>query len=89
MLMAAAGVLRRAAGPGARRLNGSAAAAAAAGDRPSGLPKRYSNLDQLEADAQPLLTPQAFGYYAGALIGVTKPVCLLSAACAMLEWAGG
>lgn len=36
-----------------------ASSAAAPSEQRSGLPKRYSNLEELEADAQPLLTPQA------------------------------
>ncbi|KAL4451168.1 hypothetical protein ABPG77_009240 [Micractinium sp. CCAP 211/92] len=40
------------------------AAAAVIGGAEEGLQRRYSNLDQLEADAKHLLTPQAYGYYA-------------------------
>lgn len=58
--MAAVAACHRAARtlPG-RALHASAAAAAASsGDGVAGLAKRYSNLDQLEADAKHLLTPQ-------------------------------
>lgn len=56
----------------ARNLHTSAAAAGGASEGGSdasaprdGLPKKYSNLNELEADAQQLLTAQAYGYYAG------------------------
>lgn len=68
MLLASALALRRAARAApCRALHASAAAAAASGAAAparDGLPKKYCNLDELEADAKPLLTPQAYGYYA-------------------------
>jgi len=59
MLLASALACRRlAAGGGGLRRAASSAAAAAGAAPADGLPKKYSNLDELEADAKPLLTPQ-------------------------------
>ncbi|KAL4422891.1 hypothetical protein ABPG75_009088 [Micractinium tetrahymenae] len=61
MLLAAAAACRSAL---RGRLLHTTAAAATSSSGVEGLQRRYSNLDQLEADAKHLLTPQAYGYYA-------------------------